>query len=574
MIIGVPTEPVRHQHGNRNTNNFVGLINSRFLVIPMTNESQPTKTFQNLYRPQPKQQLLHRCAANEILYGGAAGPGKSHALRQEALHWASKIPGLQVYLFRRTYPELERNHILASLTEFPFKLGNYRDHKRRWEFPNGSIIHMCHAQHEKDIFMYHGAEIHLLLIDELTTFSEFMYDYLRARVRCTLDIPPEWRHKIPGIICASNPGGVGHEFVKRRWVDFVRPYKYRRASGREGGMLRSFIPGKLKDNKILMDSDPEYIHRLDALPEPYRTAYKEGDWEIFMGQMFYFSRDHHIIKPRVIPENAMIYNTFDWGFGKPYSLGWWWVDADGRIYRFAEFYGWNGTQNQGIRHTDSEIAETLINKEVELGLRTDGDTWTTKMPRRNILRIAGHDCWNKKPDYKGGGQGPSTAETMSKYGIFFVKGDSDRSLKIRQFHERLRLLDGGAPMIQVYDTCLQFIRTIPLLQADLHNPEDIDTALEDHCYDEACLIMMARPITPQIQLQTIPEHQKRIERLEKGNQDDPLSILERDARREQEHYLQALMPGRVEEIPEGEYFDDSMLIPTVEGKYANARTLH
>jgi hypothetical protein len=162
------------------------------------------------YRPQAKQQALHDCRANEILYGGAAGPGKSHALRHEALNWCLRIPGLQVYLFRRTYPELERNHILPSLIEFPRDTCTYRDGKRRWEFMNGSMIHFCHAQYEKDIFNYQGAEIHLLLIDELTTFTEFQYDYLRGRTRCALRIPEEHRHKIPGFVCASNPGGVGH----------------------------------------------------------------------------------------------------------------------------------------------------------------------------------------------------------------------------------------------------------------------------------------------------------------------------------------------------------------------------
>jgi hypothetical protein len=261
--------------------------------------------FSSEYEPQEKQAILHRCPANEILYGGAAGPGKSHALRQEALYWATRIDGLNVYLFRRTYPELEKNHILPSLAEYPIGYARYRDQKRRWEFPNGSIIHMCHSQHEKDI-------------------------------------PEEWQHRIPGVICASNPGGVGHEFVKRRWVDYVEPYKFRRASSREGGMLRTYIPGLLQDNKILMERDPEYIHRLDGLPEPFRTAYMEGNWDIFIGQMFYFQRDHHICQPIPIPENAQVYQTFDWGFGKPYSCGWWWADADGRLYRFGELYGWNG----------------------------------------------------------------------------------------------------------------------------------------------------------------------------------------------------------------------------------------
>ena len=513
--------------------------------------------FASNYRPQPKQAMLHKCAANEVLYGGAAGPGKSHALRQEALFWATRIDGLQVYLFRRTYPELEKNHILPSLTEYPLGYAKYRDQKRRWEFPNGSIIHMSHSQHEKDIFAYQGAEIHLLLIDELTTFTEFMYDFLRARVRCTLDIPEEWQHRIPGIMCASNPGGVGHEFVKRRWVDFVKPYKYKRAVPREGGMMRSFIPGLLEDNEILMRTDPNYIHRLDALPEPFRTAYKEGNWDIFMGQAFHFNRDMHVCPQYPVPANAQVYQTFDWGFGAPYSCGWWWADADGRLYRFGELYGWNGQPNEGIRQTDSEIANAIIQKEVELGLRNDGPDHKTRTPKRKILRIAGHDCWNKKPDYKGGGQGVSTVEVFSKFGLFFTKGDASRELKIRQFHERLRIPEEGLPMVQVYDSCTHFIRTIPLLQTDPKNVEDIDTTLEDHVYDECCHIFMARPITPFIKPKRKSSYEQRIENLYKPKTDDFM----RDVLFEHERTIDIMQGGA--DHYSAEHYDDGMLSSTV-----------
>ena len=130
------------------------------------------------FTPQPRQALLHRCAANEILYGGAAGGGKSAALRAEALFWCLAIPGLQAYLFRRTFPELERNHILKSQQEFPAEVGRYLKDRRRYEFHNGSKLHFCHCQYEDNVHDYQGAEIDLLLIDELTHFTEFMYVYL------------------------------------------------------------------------------------------------------------------------------------------------------------------------------------------------------------------------------------------------------------------------------------------------------------------------------------------------------------------------------------------------------------
>jgi hypothetical protein len=443
------------------------------------------------YTPQPKQLLLHKSPANEILYGGAAGPGKSHALRMEGLVWALRIPRLQVYLFRRIGPELERNHIIPSQMQFPAGVGVFKRQAKRWEFANGSMLHFCHCQYEDDVFGYQGAEINLLLIDELTSFTEFQYDYLRGRVRTTLDVSEAYQHKIPGIISASNPGGPGHQFVKTRWVEFAAAYECKRAPRQEGGMLRQFIPGLLEDNQILMERDPEYEHRLDALPEPYRTAYREGNWDIFLGQMFEFGRKTHVVEPMPIPDDAVVMCTFDWGFGKPYSVGWWWVDGDGRLYRFSELYGCiRGMPDTGVRQPDPEIAVSIRVQEEELGLTG-----------RRILRLCDPTCFNKKPDYKGGGQGPSTAEVFAEHGLVFSRGDPSRILKIRQVHQRLRVPrdpDGtqlDMPMLQVYSCCRDFIRTIPTLMADVHHAEDVDTTMEDHCYDEMALACMARPLS-------------------------------------------------------------------------------
>lgn len=435
------------------------------------------------YAPQPRQVALHCSPANEILFGGAAGPGKSHALRFEALLWCLRVPGLRACLFRRTVPELERNHILPALAMFPRQIGRYIASSRCFEFVNGSRLTFCGCPREADVFTYQGAEIHLLLIDELTHFTEFQYDFLRSRLRCALAIPAGYRHKIPGIVCASNPGGVGHGFVKARFVDFSPPMVPRRAPDGEGGMLRCYIPGRLEDNQILLARDPEYAKRLDALPEPYRSAYRNGDWDVFLGQAFAFSRRLHVIPPRPVPGHVPLFMTFDWGYGAPFSVGWWWVDTDGRLLRFAEWYGSTGKPNQGLRLPDSQIAAGILEREKQNGIAG-----------RAITRLAGPDCFARKPDYRGGGQGPSTAETFAAAGVFLAPGDPCRTAKIRQFHERLRPRDDGPPMLQVYDVCADFIRTVPLLVTDRRNVEDIDTTGEDHIYDEACHVCMARPL--------------------------------------------------------------------------------
>lgn len=510
------------------------------------------------YIPQPKQAMLSTCPANEILYGGSAGPGKSFAIRHEGLTWAQRIPKLPVYLFRRTFSELEKNHILPILSEWGNKYGRWNGGEKRYYLPNGSIMHFNHAQHEKDVLLQHGAEIGLLIIDELSTFTEFQYVYLRNRVRTTLDIPPQYRGKIPGVICGSNPGGPGHEFCKRMFVDYCRidateaerrganeakcgpvyehpsrrlgytiHYGCRVAPPNEGGMYRAYIPGLLSDNQILMKRDPGYINRIKAMPEPYRSAYLDGDWEIFLGQAFNFNRQAHVCAPHPVPKHAPIYFTFDWGFGAPFSCGWCYLDADGRIFRFAEWYGWTGTPNQGLRKADSQIAEGIIEREQALGLRTKAggvmvDGFDCGRPERRITYILSPDCFSRKPDYKGGGQGPSTSEVFARYGLHSSPGDATRDQKIKQFHERLRVPNDPAmrPMFQIFDTCIQFIRTVPLLQQDEHNPEDVDTKGEDHIYDEQALLFMARPLSLVMPPEGRSSYDQRLDELERGPADD------------------------------------------------------
>lgn len=474
------------------------------------------------YTPHAKQLLLHQCPATEILFGGAAGPGKSHALRHEALDWCLHVPGIQVYLFRRTFPELEQSHILKSLAEFPQAYGTYREQKKRWEFRHWndasvSMLHFCHAQHENDVFQYQSAEFHVLIIDELTSFTEFMYDYLRGRVRCAMPVPERYQHLLPRIICGTNPGGVGHQWVKSRWIDPAPPGTMWQTPKDQGGMVRVYIPGLLEDNPTLTENDPGYVDRLDGLPEPWRTAYKKGDWNLFVGQAFYLDRQHHIVSPQPVPREAPVYMTFDWGYGAPFSIGWWWVDVDGRIYRFAEWYGASGP-NQGLRLEDSRIAEGIKERERELGL-----------DNRVVLRLAGPDCWNRKPDYKGGGQGPATAEVFAQHGIYMTPGDADRALKIRQFRERLRTYTDIPPMLRVYDTCREFIRTIPSLQFDAKNVEDVDTTGEDHQYDEACHICMARPMKLAERMPVASWQTARIDAMLRGERGDDQQTLTQDA---------------------------------------------
>jgi hypothetical protein len=353
-----------------------------------------------------------------------------------------------------------------------------------------------------------SAEFVSIMVDELTKNDINVFTDLRMRLR--------W----PGVpdekcvfVGATNPGGVGHNYVKAYWVTKVYPPEF--ISPIDFRPRFKFIPSKAEDNPHL---DQSYWETLHSLPEHLRAAFRDGSWDVFEGQAFSFMRHTHVIPEQPIPAYAPIYTTFDWGFGAPFSWGWWWADGDGRIYRFAEFYGWNGTPNKGLRWEDSRIADEIVRREAELSQKYGIDF-------SRAIRKAGPDCFQKKPDYKGGGQGPSTAEIFALKGIYLSPGDATRSVKIRQFRERLKApADGSMPMLIVYDCCEQFIRTIPDITVHPSDPEDIDDKGEDHIYDEACHVCMARPLSLKIPPRLKTEAQAHIDMITKPTPRDPMEI--------------------------------------------------
>ena len=416
-----------------------------------------------------------------ILYGGALGGGKSYLLRWLAVRVLMNvfmqlgIKNAAVMLACEDYPTLKDRQISKIATEFPPWMGKYHDDHKIYGKSfilgpryGGGIICLRNLD---DPSKYQSAEFLAIFVDELTKNDLQTFTDLRSRLR--------WKG-VPDNMCvfvgATNPGGIGHNYCKAYWVtktyppEFIAPIDFR--------PLFKFIPSKADDNPHL---DPAYWNMLQTLPQHLRAAFRDGSWDVFLGQAFTFMRETHVIAPRPIPAHAPIYTTFDWGFGAPFSWGWWWVDADGRIYRFAEWYGWNGTPNQGLRWEDSRIAEEIKKREAELEQRY-------RIDFSRAIRKAGPDCFQKKPNYQGSGQGPSTAEVFAGHGLYLSVGDATRALKIRQFRERLKVpLDedqaptGEPPMLLVYDECTQFIRTVPDIVVDPLDPEDVHDKGEDHC---------------------------------------------------------------------------------------------
>lgn len=437
--------------------------------------------------------------ATEVLYGGSAGAGKSHLVRAAAIMWCGMVPGLQVYLFRRLRDDLIKNHIegphgLRALLA-PWVLTGLvdmvEDEIRFW---NGSKIYLCHCKDEKDRFKYLGAEIHVLLIDELTTFTETIYRFLRSRVRMAgIDLPEQFRGLFPRILCGSNPGNVGHGWVKAAFIDARPPLEIEQVSSSEGGMTRQFIPAKLTDNPSINPTD--YVSKLEGLGSPALVkAMRDGDWNVVAGAFFpEVSTERHVITPRSLPAYWLKFRSFDWGSARPFSVGWWTVSdgelADfprGAIIRYREWYGCqrdaNGAAipNSGLRMTAEQVADGIVERE-------RGDITGNRV----MAGVA-------DPSIFAEDGGPSIADRMAGRKCYWRPADNTRVARIGASggwdQVRARLIgDGELPALYVFSTCLDWIRTFPALQHDDGRPEDVATESEDHIGDETRYACLSRP---------------------------------------------------------------------------------
>lgn len=452
-----------------------------------------------------KQQVAFDSEATEILYGGAAGGGKSHLMRMAAITWCSEIPGLQVYLFRRIRDDLVKNHMegpsgfrefLAGWVECGF-VKIVEDEIRFW---NGSKIYLCHCKDEKDRFKYQGAEIHVLLIDELTHFTDKIYRFLRNRVRMVgISLPEKYRGKFPRIVCGANPGGVGHQFVKMTFIDGAEPLRVFQSPETEGGMLRQYIPARLDDNPSMAANDPGYEMRLAGLgSESLVRAMRYGDWDIVEGAFFdNFDRGRHVLRPFEVPEHWLCFRAGDWGSAKPFSFGWYAVAAEdyvtdgvfiprGALVKYREWYGCKkDAQGKFIPDVGLKMDATEVGKGIKI--RDLGDKISYGVLDPAAFASDG---------------GPSIAERMGAQGAIFRPADNKRVTARGamggwdQLRARLRGDADGNPMLFFFSTCIHTIRTLPALQHDEDKPEDLDTTAEDHAADETRYACMSRPWVP------------------------------------------------------------------------------
>lgn len=440
------------------------------------------------YEPTPKQRLFHNSKADEVLFGGAAGGGKSKAVVMDALFRCMKWPNTHAYIFRRTYRELEDSIIKEARLSIPNILGRYNSGRHEYHLINGSYIHFRHCESVKDMYQYKGQEIQWLYFDELTTFEYEIYDFLKTRLRAKKSL-----NMVPLVRCTSNPGDIGHAWVKAHFVDagpFMKlvPHEYYSETLHKSyTRTTQYIPAFAKENPHISE---EYILELEKKPEALRKALLYGEWDAFEGQVFTEFRNDpahyidgkntHVISPFPLNPNWQRYCTFDFGFSKPFAVLWFAQKPDGTLILYREWYGYTGVPNEGVKMTPESIAKGILAREQEE--HKEGIHFT---------RYADPACWDVS-------RGDSVADQMRRVGVNWNPSDHSRISGKLQIHSRLAFGEDGRPMLQIFSTCPQVIRTLPALPYSRTKPEDIDTDSEDHIYDAIRYLCVMHPTPKRI----------------------------------------------------------------------------
>lgn len=397
----------------------------------------------------PQQMKFISSTADETLYGGAAGGGKSYAQLIDAEIKAFQYPGCNQILLRRTYKELDRTLVQVSHRVFKGLPCVYNKSERLWRFSNGSTIGFGYCEHEQDVYQYDGVEFDIVRFDELTHFTYFVYSFLMGRLRGTNLCPKQMKS-------STNPGNVGHTWVKERFIDPSEAETVFEIPLDEDESLRGiFIPAKVDDNPFLLANDPNYRKRLLALPEKERKAKLLGEWDIFDGQFFpSFRREIHVVKPWPIPEHQKRYVSFDYGRDMFAAL-FFAVDERGRAVCYREIYEPGLLVSQAAERLKAAIPEG----------------------EKICSYFAPPDLWNRHSD-----TGKSTAEIFMEHGVPLTKVSNNRvsgwqnvAEWLEPFRDEQDVLTAG---VRFFPNCCNIIRCLPALQFDEKDPND--TANEPH----------------------------------------------------------------------------------------------
>lgn len=447
----------------------------------------------NFGQPNAKQDAVMRLRNRFIAYGGARGGGKSWMVRKWATLYCLRKPGIKILIVRSTYPELYQNHI-RPLMEDTKGIARYNEQKKLLTFCTGSTIKFGYCRNEKDMEQYQGGEWDIIFIDEASNIPEECIKKFIPCVRGVNEFPKR-------TVYTLNPGGRSHHYFKRLFID--RDFR----EGEDPDDY-AFVQALVQDNVALMQSQPDYLRDLEALPEKLKKAWLEGRWDIFEGQFFedfLATPDKagrcHVIDPFEPRPEWPIWHSYDYGRNKPFSVGWWTMDTDGVAYRIMEWYGCGKEPNSGLYlSAEEQFAEVARIEHTHEWLR-----------KRKIRGWADPAIWIKE-----GTSGKSIADVAAAHGVYFDKANNDRINGWAEFHNRLYFDEQGKSMFYVFRNCTGFIRTIPTLIYDEYKVEDLDTEGEDHIADESRYFFLANPLKPRI----------RTPRVRMLPQNDPLEMYE------------------------------------------------
>lgn len=449
------------------------------------------------FDPFPTQQRLHQVHTDETLFGGAAGGGKSAGTRAEAMLTCMQVPGLRAVIFRRTFPDLERSVIEPLRQEMPAGAATYNGSKHVWRFTNGAILELGSLDRDSDVLKYQGAEYQLQIWEELTQFTEHQYTYLRSRLRAGGKVKERlaqlgWR---PRCIATTNPGGPGHLWVKRRFIDpapadVVWQPKPTYEEPHPG--TRIYIPSRVSQNPHV---DAAYMDRLNSLPPALRKALRDGDWNILDGVRFsQWSENMH-----VVPYDRMLADGIDpthpayervvgvdYGMTAPFAAHWMVKLPTDQVYVYREL---------NARHlTPAQQAAAIAAAE----------TPTERGPGRRCPVVLDAACWARSPNAptaQGRAGRPPRGSIAEAYwevfGSDLRKSHKDRLGAAAQLDSLLTPREDGRPGIIFADTCRSAIATIPALPRAKANPEDVLTTADDHDYDSLSYGLFALLTTPE-----------------------------------------------------------------------------
>jgi hypothetical protein len=406
----------------------------------------------------PQTEFL-AAAETDVLYGGAAGGGKSYAMLVDPLRYAHRAAH-RALIIRRSMPEL-RELIDKSRELYPkaFPGCKYREVEKLWNFPSGAKIEFGFLERDADVYRYQGQAYSWIGFDEITHLpTEFAWNYLASRLRTTdSEITPYMR-------CTANPGGVGAHWVKKRYIEPSDPDKS--FIGKDG-LTRKFIPARLEDNPFLA-TDGRYEQMLKALPPTQRKQLLEGNWDVNEGAAFTeFSIEEHVIPPFDIPMHWERVKGIDYGYASESACIWAAVDpSDNTLIVYRELYrkGLTG-QDLGAIITEMELSDPF-----------------------SVQGVLDTAAWSRT-----GTTGPTVGETLVRQGHKLRRADKNRIQGKIQIHEYLRLQPSGRPRLQIFSSCPSLIRELQGIPLDKSNPEDVDTHAPDHAYDALRYLIMSRP---------------------------------------------------------------------------------